>query len=163
MTADHLLESIADFVREATEDMELPVVVERGSGEKPTCPPTVYTMGLPEEKSSGEQVPFIVLEYLTGEDRFDEAQRPVSKAMVRLVVVLYTEDKEEGAKLVVNLITALRIAFLKQVVIGRKYKLLSPLEHLVYPEHEPPYYFGEMMTNWEMPVIEREVLRWTEE
>lgn len=162
MTVDNLLESLASFVREATKEMELPVVVERGSGKKPTCPPTVYTMGLPQVESAEEQVPFIVLEYLTGEDRFDEAQHPESKAMVRLVMVLYTENKEEGAKQVVNLITELRLAFLKQVVIDGKYKLLSPLENLVYPEHEHPYYFGEMMTNWEMPVIEREVPIWTE-
>jgi hypothetical protein len=33
-----------------------------------------------------------------------------------------------------------------------------PLEYIVYPDNAEPYYMGEMMTVWEIPSVEREVM-----
>ena len=42
-------------------------------------------------------------------------------------------------------------------VVGGQFVLKSPLEMIVYPDSTAPYYLGEMMTKWTMPIIESEV------
>ena len=46
---------------------------------------------------------------------------------------------------------------LKDGVVGGQFVLKSPLEMIVYPDSTAPYYLGEMMTTWTMPIIESEV------
>ena len=70
----------------------------------------------------------------------------------------WAEDESEGATCVLNLLTRIRVALLKDGVIGERYMLKPPLEMIVYPDGTTaPYYLGEMMTEWEMPVVESEV------
>jgi len=42
-------------------------------------------------------------------------------------------------------------------VIAERFMLKPPLEMIVYPDATPPYYLGEMITEWVMPTIESEV------
>lgn len=64
--------------------------------------------------------------------------------------------------MLLNLMERLRIYLLKKVVIGKKYQLdlESGLETLIYPGDSAPYYVGEMISTWEMPPVEREVMKW---
>lgn len=76
---------------------------------------------------------------------------------MRIIAATYSEDESEGATCVLNLLTRIRIALLKDGVIGERYMLIPPLEMIVYPDSTAPYYLGEMMTEWKMPIIESEV------
>ena len=69
----------------------------------------------------------------------------------------WAEDESEGAMCVLNLLTRIRVALLKDGVVGGQFVLKSPLEMIVYPDSTAPYYLGEMMTTWAMPIIESEV------
>ena len=69
----------------------------------------------------------------------------------------WAEDESEGAMCVLNLLTRIRVALLKDGVVGGQFVLKSPLEMIVYPDSTAPYYLGEMMTKWTMPIIESEV------
>ena len=62
--------------------------------------------------------------------------------------------------MLVNLMERLRIAILKQVIIGRRFQLdlKAGVETLIYPDDTAPYYAGEMITTWILPAVEREVL-----
>ena len=60
---------------------------------------------------------------------------------------------------VLNLLTRIRVALLRDGIIGERFMLKPPLEMIVYPDSTAPYYLGEMMTEWTMPIIESEVQR----
>ena len=62
-----------------------------------------------------------------------------------------------GAGTLLNLMERLRIALLEQRSIGKQFRLdlEAGLESLVYPEDTAPYYAGEMISVWKLPVIER--------
>lgn len=162
MTPIDLLESLSRFVTDATKEMALPCVVGRTSGERPERAPQVFIMDIPNVEEEKQQVPYIVLQYLTGEDKFGggafRGGEIESTANVRIVIVAY--EKEQGGAgglQVLSIITTIKTALLKAGVVEDRYAIDEKIEHIVYPDHEPPYYFGEMMTTWQMPVVEREV------
>ena len=66
-------------------------------------------------------------------------------------------DEQEGGLALLNLMERLRIALLEQRSIGKQFRLdlEAGLESLVYPEDTAPYYAGEMISVWKLPVIER--------
>ena len=115
-------------------------------------------MRLPTKKAQTERVPYLLLQYIKSTDTQEPGQKPESVCTVRIVAATYSEDESEGATCVLNLLTRIRVALLKDGVIGERYMLKTPLEMIVYPDGTTaPYYLGEMMTEWEMPVVESEV------
>jgi len=114
-------------------------------------------MRLPDKNAQTQRVPYVLLQFLQSDDSQESGDQPESTCMVRIVAATYSEDGEEGALGVLNLLTRIRIALLKNGVIGERYMLTPPLELIIYPDSTPPYYLGEMMTHWKMPIIESEV------
>lgn len=104
------------------------------------------------------------MQYIKSTDTQEPGQEPESVCTVRIVAATYSEDESEGATCVLNLLTRIRVALLKDGVIGERYMLKPPLEMIVYPDGTTaPYYLGEMMTEWEMPVVESEVQKYGNE
>lgn len=97
------------------------------------------------------------MQYIKSTDTQEQGQDPESECTVRIVAATYSEDESEGAMCVLNLLTRIRVALLKDGVVGGQFVLKSPLEMIVYPDSTAPYYLGEMMTTWTMPIIESEV------
>ena len=64
--------------------------------------------------------------------------------------------------MLLNLMERLRIRLLRQVVIGRRYRLdlEAGLETFIYPDDTAPYFGGEMTSTWHVPGVEREVQQW---
>jgi hypothetical protein len=146
---------LARFVEEHTENI---ILQERGShGEHTERPAKVYLMRLPDEEAETKNVPYILLQVLTGSDTQEAGQEPDSECKVRIVFATFSEDYGAGAMDVLNLITRLRLALIKAGIVGDQFLLRKPLEYIVYPDDTAPYFFGEIMTTWEMPTIEREV------
>lgn len=157
MTPLELLDALKAFIEENTKDILLPVRVDRKSGEAKERPAEVYKMRLPTKDAETKRIPYVLLQYIKSTDAQTAGEPPESSCMVRIVAATYSEDGEEGAMCVLNLLTRIRIAFLRDGVIAERFMLKPPIEMIVYPDSTPPYYLGEMMTEWRMPIVESEV------
>ena len=74
------------------------------------------------------------------------------------VEAVYSEDGQDGPLALLNLILRVRSELKKAGTIGGgQFALELPLEYIVYQDTTPPYYMGEMVTNWSMPVTQRDV------
>ena len=155
MTAIVLLNELKAFCEANTADLLLPVNVKMGDPAEFRAP-RVYLMRVPYKsgESDEQQVPLILLRFETG---LDEQERGENTCVVRLIAAAYSEDEEEGALHVLNILTRLRVALMKQPVIGGQFTRVNKLEYLVYPDSKPPFYFGEMMTEFRLPEIRAEV------
>ncbi|WP_113673751.1 hypothetical protein [Vallitalea guaymasensis] len=155
MTAVILLDELKKFVIEQTKDIILPIRA-KPSEEQKERPPEVHKMRLPDKEAETKQIPYILLQFITGKDEQKDGESPESECRVRVVVATYSEDGGEGAMDVLNILTRLRIALLKDGIVGGQFFIKKPLEYIVYPDDTAPYYMGEMLTIWDMPEITRE-------
>lgn len=158
MTAINLLECLEAFVKEKTADIKLQVKVRnRNPEEVKERAADVYKMRLPKREDQTEKIPYILLQLLTGKDDKQEGEPEESVCKIRIVVATYSEDGGEGSLDVLNVILRIRSELKKAGIIGERFVLQNPLEYIVYPDSTQPYYLGEMITNWSIPTIEREV------
>ena len=158
MTAINLLECLEAFVKEKTKDIILQVKVRnRNPEEAKERAADVYKMRLPKKEDQTEKIPYILLQLLTGKDSKENGEPEESVCKVRIVVATYSEDGSEGSLDVLNVILRIRSELKKAGVVGERFVLQNPLEYIIYPDSTQPYYLGEMITNWSIPTIEREV------
>ena len=157
MTPLQLLDALEAFVKQETKDILLPVRVDRKSGENKERAAEVYKMRLPNKTAQTERVPYLLLQYIKSTDTQEQGQDPESECTVRIVAATYSEDESEGAMCVLNLLTRIRVNVCATNPTYMKCGDASPLEMIVYPDSTAPYYLGEMMTKWTMPIIESEV------
>ncbi len=172
MTPIELLDELKKFIEESTKDIILSVrpvnnkIIPEPSGkgkkEKSEEQPKsraaeVYLMRLPNKDAETNRIPYILLQFLTGEDTQQAGNEPDSECKVRIVIATYSENASAGSMDLLNVITRIRIALLKKGVIGKQFTLRKPLEYVVYPDETGAYYLGEMITKWGIPTIKREV------
>ncbi len=157
MTPIILLDDLQKFIEENTADILLEVKVRTGTATEKERAAKVYKMGLPEKDDSTQQIPYILLKVLTGEDGKEDLQPKSSKVRVRMLVAVYSQDGERGPLALLNLILRIRERLQKQHIIGGRFCLEYPFEYIIYQDTTPPYYLGEIMTIWSIPTIEREV------
>lgn len=153
MTPVILLDNLEGFVKEKTKDIKLQVRVRKPEQEKERAA-DVYKMRLPKKEDQTEKVPYILLQFLTGKD--GEVQEG-STCQIRIVVATYAENDSMGAYDVLNVILRIRSELQKVGIIGGYFVLKKPLEYIAYPDSTQPYFLGEMITNWSIPEIKREV------
>ncbi len=158
MTPVNLLDCLQEFVKAKTADIKLQVRVDNTDPEQEKeRAASVYKMRLPKKEDNTQKIPYILLQFLTGKDDKDDREPEESTCKVRIVVATYSEDGGEGATDVLNVILRIRTELKKAGIIGKRFVLQNPLEYIVYPDSKPPYYLGEMVTNWSIPTIKREV------
>lgn len=157
MTPLILLDRLQEFAAASVKEIILPTAPSPKQTQGKRAP-EVWKMRLPDRSSETKKAPYIILQLVNGIDAQEAGEKPESRCNVRIVTGVYCENDSEGALHVLNIITRLRMDLLKQRVIGDQFTLQTPLEYLVYPDTDTaPFYFGEMMTVWEMPTIQREV------
>lgn len=157
MTPIILLDDLQSFIEENTADILLEVKVRTGETTEKERAANVYKMGLPEKDDNTQQIPYILLKVLTGEDGKEDLQPKSSKVRVRMLIATYSQDGERGPLALLNLILRIRERLQKQHIIGGRFCLEYPFEYIIYQDTTPPYYLGEIMTIWSIPTIEREV------
>ena len=140
-----------------TNDIKLQVRVRGGQSDEKERAANVYKMRLPNKEDQIQKVPYILLQFLTGKDDKKDSEPEDSECTVRIVVATYSENGEVGAYDVLNVILRIRTELEKIGIIGGYFVLQKPLEYIVYPDSTEPYYLGEMITNWSIPTIKREV------
>lgn len=159
MTPIALLDELQKFIEEKTQDMLLPVRVDKGSGKSNERAAEVHKMRLPNKDAETKLIPYILLQFIKGTDDQQPGQNAECKCNVRIVAATYSENAEEGATCVLNLLTRVKLELIKAGVVGNQFLLCPPLEMFVYPDSTPPYYLGEMMSVWKLPAMESEVER----
>ena len=157
MTPIILLDDLQKFIEENTKDILLEVKVRTGPATEKERAAKVYKMGLPEKDDTTQQIPYILLKVRTGADDKADNEPKESGVKVRIVIATYSQDGEQGPMALLNLILRIRERLQKQHIIGGRFCLEYPFEYIVYQDTTPPYYLGEIMTNWSIPTIEREV------
>lgn len=169
MTKITLLERLKEFSEIHTGDLLLPVQPQEDDVEPPpNRAATVYAPCLPELRSYARKAPFTTHEIVTSKDA--AVQRPgggkfmQSTAVVRTCFCVYDPDEQKGKLALLTLMERTRIALLEEVVIGGQFKLDldAGVETLVYPGNPnqtavSPFYLGEMITTWHLPIVERKV------
>ena len=163
MTKVELLHQLKRFTEEAVGELLLPVRMQKDDAEQPAPrPATVYLMRLPDSTAAAKKAPYIIHQAITGSDSLAEGQHIQCITAVRSIFCVYSDDEQAGGMLLLDLMERVRIALLRQVVFGRQFELdlQNNFEQLIYPDDTAPYYAGEMMSNWKMPAVEREVAKW---
>lgn len=164
MTRVQLLEDLKVFTKETIRDLIMPVKPSEEEEEPEPRAAGVYVGHLPEFDSVKRKAPCVLHQLVTSKDIVLPGEAlPRSAAVVRSAFCVYSKDEEEGGLMLLNLMERLRISLLRQVVIGKQFKLdlEAGLDTLIYdaanrPTH--PYYLGEMISVWKIPcTIEREV------
>ena len=159
MTKNVLLDRLKDFTEAATKGVICPVRLQKGDTEQTYRAAAVYKMRLPDGTQATKKAPFILHQVITGRDIQPEGEPCEGSAVVRSVFAVYHDDEQEGALLLLELMETLRVALLKQVVIGAQFELdlQAGLEMLTYPENTAPYFAGEIVSTWKLPAVKREV------
>ena len=136
-------------VRQQKEDKEPPA--DRAA--------TIYLTRLVKGSEAQKAAPYILHQIITGKDLQPSGQEIAASAVVRSIFAVYNDNEQEGGLMLLNLMERLRVALLKQVVIGQQFQLdlEAGLETLVYPDDTAPYYAGEMISVWKLPAVERGV------
>ena len=158
MTPVFLLENLQRFIEEKTADIILPVRTRTGRNEVKERPAAVYKMGLPEADDAQQKVPYILVKFLTGTDDKAAGEPEEDSCKVRIIFAVYSENGQDGPLALLNLMLRVRSELKKAGAVGGgQFVLEMPLEYIVYQDTTPPYYMGQMVTNWSLPGVQRDV------
>ena len=159
MTVIRLLHDLKDLLTEATSDIKLPTSVQKGDTVRTERAPAIHLMRLPDSRSYEKIAPYIIIKFITGKDVQPEGNVTESSATIRFIFCVYSDNEEDGALMLVNLMETVRQVLLKNAIIGEAFTLdrQAGLESLVYEDDSKPYYAGEMIGTFTIPPIEREV------
>lgn len=155
MTPIFLVEAIAGLIETLVAQTSLPAKSEGNGPEEKTPAVYMHEVGDAEEKLA----PYILVQVVNGKDVIDEEHGHMSKCSVKIKIAAYSGEDAQGAVLdLLNLMTMIRTALEKQIVFGHQFilDLTAGLEYLLCPENPADYRIGELMTTWDIPLIERE-------
>lgn len=153
------LYELKKFINEAVKNFSLPTAVQKDDTTNKPRAPGLYLMRLPRSTSYKKFAPYIIIQVATGKDNQPTGNRSQSVVNIRLIFCTYCESEEEGALMLLNVMDAVRLKLLENVVIAKKYKVDTDagIDYLFYPEDTAPYYAGEMDFSVMLPPIERKV------
>ena len=163
MTRVWLLESLKARMEKDTKDLIMPVKPQKGDTEETSRAAEVWSGRLPDMKSTTKKAPYVLNTILTSRFRQNPGLPPESLVSVRTVYCVYNSDDHEGALMLLNLMDRIRISLQKNPIVDGKYELNMSddgIMDFVYPDDTAPFYMGEMVTEWIMPPVEREVQKW---
>lgn len=151
MTTIECLDAVAEYLPQVIQDfrMELP------AGTSTRVPQVVKGWLPPKDPKhpDNEDVPY-VLPRLVGHDDVDEG---VSFARIHIFVGTFSEDID-GWRDIANIIERIRQAFLKNRVIGKKFRLELPMKSVIPDEQPRVHWVGWLETRWAIAQPIEEVL-----
>ena len=158
MTIFEMLQDMKAFVGDAVKDMILPCKPTRDGAEVERAP-EVHLQRLPDSRSPDKISPYVLIQaikwrYVQEAGRYDKAF-----VTLRFICCVFGDNEEEGSLRLVNLFDRLNFCLLKKCVVAKKFRLdkTAALEGLIYPEDTAPFYAGELMGDFEMAPITREL------
>jgi len=161
MTKVALLEAFKAYTEDVVKDVILPTKIQKGNIEPISRAPEVHIGRLPDQASSTKKAPYILHQVVNSRTVQAEGQLPETLCAVRSVFCVYYEDAEKGTLCLIEMMERLRIQLLKDLFLADQFELdrEGGLEDLVYPDDTAPYYMGEMLTTWRLPMVKREVTK----
>lgn len=156
MTATALLEHLQRFLKETICEVRLPEENPDKNVLQVTTP-EVYKFSLPEKGHGEKRFPYLVVRPVTTKYSQTPGQPTDNSCRVRIIFGVYHLEQSEGEAAVCSLMETVTQELLKKRMLVQRFQLTGELETILYPSDERPYYFGEMMTAWKLPSIEREV------
>lgn len=160
MTKIKLLRELQMFTALELKDLLLPVSYQATDKEKPEMkPPQVYICRLPDGRQATKKAPYVLHQVVTWKDQRPQGSHIDCSAVVRSVFCTYNRDEQQGGIDLLEMMERFRVALLRQAVLGRQFHLAleDGLEGLIYQEDTAPYYIGEMVSDWKVPPVEREL------
>ena len=148
-----LLDALSELCGKCTKDLFLPVCPDKPGCESKERAPVIFKMDVPKKTDDEKQIPYIIVQLLTGTETQKPGNDPYSVCGVRIVVGVYSDDMGEGRLNVLNIITRLRMELLKREPVGGGFLLSDQIDWAVDPGSTSPYFFGEMIMSFEMPPI----------
>lgn len=148
-----LLNALCELCGDATKDIALPVRPEKAGAESSERAPKIYRMDIPKKEDDTKQVPYIIVQVLSGTDVQKPGEQPDCGCGVRIVFGVYSEDMGEGRLNVLNLIHRVRAELLRRRAIGGNFLLSNQIDWAIDPANTAPYHFGEMIMSFEMPPL----------
>ena len=154
-----LLDSLKSFSERTIKDMIFPVKPQKGDAEQIYRCPAVYEMRLPDSTSAMRKAPYILHQVLTGSDVQSPGKSTESDTVIRSIFCVYSDDEQEGALMLLNLMERILIQLLRERVLDNQFELDldQKLESLIYPDNTAPFFAGEMVSVWKLPAVEREI------
>ncbi len=157
MTVIDLLKDMAAFTETATKDIILDSSERGTDGSYIKRPPKVFLMNIPDKEAEKKVAPCIILQAITGKDIEGEGRKEAQVTEnMRIVVQTFNRDAQIGALDVLEILERLRIELRQKGVLSAQYGI-GEIETLVYPNTMSPYYMGEMMIEFGMPAVKREL------
>jgi hypothetical protein len=157
MTPLDLMQSLKAYCEEKTKDMILVSRVSENGSEPGERPPRVFIGNLPDKEAESKQAPYILLKLLTTKTDDEE-----NIARVRIIIVTFSEDKQENYIQCLNVLEKITTSLLEDVVISNRYSCQKPIETIIYDDDLEVYQIAEAMTIWELPQIQRNVAKYLE-
>jgi hypothetical protein len=157
MTPLDLMQSLKAYCEEKTKDMILVSRVSENGSEPGERPPRVFVGNLPDKEAESKQAPYILLKLLTTKTDDEE-----NIARVRIIIVTFSEDKQENYIQCLNVLGKITTSLLEDVVISNRYSCQKPIETIIYDDDLEVYQIAEAMTIWELPQIQRNVAKYLE-
>jgi len=160
-----LLEALKERTKAETSELILPVRIQKGDDAESVKERAaeVFIGRLPDTQQSTKKAPYILHQLVNSNNKQIPGEQLTSKVIVRSIFCVYCDDEQEGALYLINLMERMRIALLRNPLIGNNVfecDLQEGLEDLVYPDDTAPYFMGEMVSTWDLPPIKREVRYW---
>ena len=154
-----LLEALKAFTEDAVKGLSYPEAVQKGDTEQKFRAPDVYKQRVPNGDAVKKYVPYVLIQFVTGQDKQEENYRSEQRAQIRFICTTYSKDEEEGSMMLLNLMDRIRIKLLEEVVVADTYKLDTDegIDSAYYTDDTAPYYIGEMSCTFMLPAIRRKV------
>lgn len=152
MTEYDLLRALKGYLDDILKDLIMVARTDKSGKEKKERPPRVFIGSLPDKEAERREAPYILLKFLKSNDLEDE-----STASVRIIIVTYSESKEENYLQCLNTLTRIKYNLRQDRLIDRHFTLLMPLECIMYEDDLEVYQIGEIMTQWELPPVHRNI------
>lgn len=163
MTRVFLLESLKVRMEHDTGELMMPVKPQKGDTSAEPRAAEVWNQRLSDMQSTSKKAPYILNAVLTSRFRRRPGEEPECLVTVRTIFCVYNPDENEGALMLLNLMDRVRISFQKNPIVDGRYELNladDGIIDLVYPDSTAPFYMSEMITEWKLPPVEREVRPW---
>ena len=159
MTRVMLLEALKAFTEDAVKGLSYPEAVQKGDTEQKFREPDVYKQRVPNGDAVKKYVPYVLIQFVTGQDKQEENYRSEQRAQIRFICTTYSKDEQEGSMLLLNLMDRIRIKLLEEVIVGDSFKLDTDegIDSAYYTDDTAPYYIGEMSCTFMLPAIRRKV------
>lgn len=159
MTRVQLIADLKTMCEKAVKNIVLPLAVQKGDTKEQKRAPDVYLMRLPNSDDAKKYVPYIIVQLVGSQHIQKEGKPPLYTATVRFIFAVYSEDEQDGAIMLLNMMDRVQQELLKQVQVGKCFLLNvhEPLEAVIYTDNTAPYFAGEMAGTFILLPTEREV------